>query len=106
MLKITPDPPHDGSFVPAPGVDLMNNQAAIARALSFYLPDTPPPPVNSDAEEALVHASSLLRCASVSAVEASNHLDGTQRDLVLSVLHLVDMARTQVEKSLSSLNPR
>ena len=81
----------------------MNDQAAIARALNFYLPDTPPPPVNSDTEETLVHASSLLRCASVSAVEASNHLDGTQRDLVLSVLHLVDMARTQVEKSLDGL---
>ena len=70
----------------------MNNQAAIARAMSFYLPDTPPPPVNSDTEKTLVHASSLLRRASVSAVEASNHWDGTRRDLVWSVLHWVDMA--------------
>ncbi|MBW0234571.1 DUF6124 family protein [Pseudomonas sp. D1HM] len=44
--------------------------------------------------------------ASVSAAEASSHLDATQRDLVLSVQHLVDMAKTQVEKTLSGFTAR
>ena len=104
MLKITPDPPPNEAFVSAPINDLLNDRAAFARALGHYLRDKPAPGV--EREDALVQTSSLLRCASVSAVEASNHLEGTQRDLVLSVLHLVDMARTHVDTSLKGLTAR
>lgn len=106
MLKITPDPPQDGTFVSTPINDLLQDRAAVGRALKHYLRDVPPPPASIETEEALVHALSLLRCASVSAAEASSHLDATPRDLVLSVQHLVDMAKTQVEKSLSGFTAR
>ena len=104
MLKITPDPPHEMTFDSAPADDLLKDRTAVARALGHYLRDKPAPGV--DIEDALVPASSLLRCASVSAVEASSYLDGTQRDRVLSVLYLVDMTRTKVDQALNSLPAR
>ena len=104
MLKITPDPPQERAFDSAPVNDLLKDRAAVARALGHYLRDTPVSGV--DMQDALVQASSLLRCASVSAAEASSHLDGTQRDRVLSVLYLVDMTRTHVDQALNSLSAR
>ncbi|WP_409498207.1 DUF6124 family protein [Pseudomonas fragi] len=106
MLKITPDPPRYGTFVSAPTDELLQDRAAAKRALNFYLRDTPAPAAGTRIEDALVQACGLLRCASASAVEASNHLEGAQRDLVLSVLHLVDMATTQVDISLNILAAR
>ena len=106
MLKITPDPPAHGTFVLASNDELLKDRAAARRALSHYLPGNTARHPSIDVENAWVHASDLLRCASVSAVEASSNLDGTQRDWVLSVLYLVDMARTQVDLSLSSLTAR
>lgn len=106
MLKITPDPPRYGTFVSAPTDELLQDRAAVKRALNFYLRDTPEPAAGTQTEDALVQAFGLLRCASASAVEASNRLDGAQRDLVLSVLHLVDMATMQVDISLNSLTAR
>nr|WP_260408800.1 hypothetical protein [Pseudomonas cichorii] len=51
-------------------------------------------------EEALVHASDLLRCAMATAYECGDSLSGAQRDLAFSVVHLIEMARTMVERSL------
>jgi len=51
-------------------------------------------------EEALAHASELLGCASATAYECGDSLKGTQRELAFSVLHLVQMAQTLVDKSL------
>ncbi|MFC6339879.1 DUF3077 domain-containing protein [Pseudomonas sp. CCM 7891] len=113
MEKIVPDPPlttydtSSGSF---------KNHAAFKRALDHYLNPAPPPApevptpfiVSTDIsfEDALAHASSMLQCASVTAQEAGNHLDGTSRALVISVQHLVDMARMMVDRSLDCLQPR
>ena len=52
MLKITPDPPQDGTFVSAPINDLLQDRAAVGRALKHYLRDVPPPPANIETEEA------------------------------------------------------
>ena len=60
-----------------------------------------PSSVNSEA--ALAQASDLLRCAGASASEAGNGLSGVQRDLVLSVAHLVELAKAYVDKSLDGL---
>lgn len=57
-------------------------------------------------EDALAHASSVLRCAAVAAQTASDQLDGTSRTLVLSVMHLVDMASVMVDRSLECMQPR
>ncbi|WP_439862644.1 DUF6124 family protein [Pseudomonas antarctica] len=56
-------------------------------------------------EDALAHASSVLRCAAVAAQTASHQLEGDPRTLVISVLHLVDMASVMVDRSLECMQP-
>ncbi len=113
MKKIVPDPPAT-PLETALSTDPLLDQAAADRALNHYLlkPPVPQPSKTSSyvicdsvsLESALVETSGLLRCASASAGEVGNSLSGAQRDLVLSVLHLVDMARAYVDKSLDGLN--
>jgi hypothetical protein len=58
---------------------------------------------NTDsATQSMAHAADLLRCASASAYESADHLSGSKRDLAFSVVHLIEMARGAVEKSLLS----
>ena len=78
MTKALPDPP----------VDCL----AVNEHLSF--------------EDALAHASSVLRCAAVAAQTAGDQLDGNSRTLVLSVMHLVDMASVMVDRTLECVQPR
>lgn len=102
MKKIVPDPPAT-PLETALSTDPLLDQAAADRALNHYLlkPPVPQPSKTSSVvicdsvslESALVETSGLLRCASASAGEVGNSLSGAQRDLVLSVLHLVDLAR-------------
>jgi hypothetical protein len=84
--------------------------AAAQRALDYYLK----PAVSKAAaetrffevnhsvssEEALVHASDLLRCAAATAFESANHMHGAIRDLALSTVHMIDMAKAMVDRSL------
>ncbi|MGE8348842.1 DUF6124 family protein [Pseudomonas helleri] len=51
----------------------------------------------------MAQASDLLRCAGASASEAGNGLSGHPRHLVLSVMHLVELANAYVDKSLDGL---
>ena len=112
MKKITPDPP----VCPRNAAESNNpllDRVATERALNHYLqghkPFRPlgtamfaiPHSVNSEA--ALAQASDLLRCAGVCANEAGNGLSGPARDLVLSTMHLVELARCYVDKSLDTL---
>ena len=112
MKMITPDPP----VLPLDAADSNNpllDRAATERALNFYLqghkPVRPmgtamyaiPDSVNSEA--ALAQASDLLRCAVASASEAGDGLCGLARDRVLSVMHLVELARAYVDKSLDGV---
>ena len=57
---------------------------------------------NISREEALVHASDLLRCAAATAYESANHMQGPNRDLAFSTVHMIDMARAMVDRSLES----
>ncbi|MEX5559256.1 DUF3077 domain-containing protein [Pseudomonas rhodesiae] len=57
-------------------------------------------------EDALAHARSVLRCAAVAAQTAGEQLDGTSRTLVLSVMHLIDMASVMVDRSLEYVQQR
>ena len=112
MKKITPDPP----ALPldaADSHDPLLDRAAVERALNYYLQDHLPARPTSTAmfaipnsvnlEAALAQASDLLRCAGASASEAGNGLSGAQRDLVLSVTHLVELAKAYVDKSLDGV---
>jgi len=50
--------------------------------------------------EVLAHADALLHCASAVAYESADQRHGQSRHLALSVVHLVDMARALVVRSL------
>ncbi|HEF4762203.1 TPA: DUF3077 domain-containing protein [Pseudomonas putida] len=84
--------------------------AAAQRALDYYLkPAVTEGGVetrffdvnrNISSEEALIHASDLLRCAAATAFESANHLQGSNRDLAFSTVHMIDMAKAMVDRSL------
>ncbi|MGE8190120.1 DUF6124 family protein [Pseudomonas sp. NPDC086278] len=88
--------------------------AAAQRALDYYLkPNASETPVeerffdvNPDisAEEALVHASDLLRCAAATAHESASNLNGASRDLAFSTVHMIDMAKAMIDRSLKGLS--
>ena len=113
MKKIVPDPPvlplQDAAQCDSQSLD----RAAADRALDFYLQDHKPArpmsmamfaiPSSVNSEAALAQASDLLRCAGACANEAGNGLSGPARDLVLSTLHLVELAKGYVDKSLDTL---
>ena len=112
MKKITPDPP----ALPldaADSHDPLLDRAAVERALNHYLQNHKPYrpmgkamlaiPNSVNSEAALAQASDLLRCAGACANEAGNGLSGPARDLVLSVMHLVELAKGYVDKSLDTL---
>ena len=113
MKKIVPDPPVSPSQDAAQCEALSLDRAATERALDYYLHDHKPPrhvdqatyaiPDSVNLEAALAQASDLLRCAGASASEAGNGLSGHPRHLVLSVMHLVELAKAYVDKSLDGL---
>ncbi len=91
--------------------DMLGSSAA-QRALDYYLKENVSAPVAPAAlfaidpglsqEEALVHASDLLRSAAATAYESANSHQGNQRDLAFSVVYLIDMAKAMVERSLQA----
>ena len=113
MKKIVPDPPVSLPHAAAECDSLSLDRAATDRALDFYLLDSKPPrhvdsatyaiPDSVNLEAALAQASDLLRCAGASACEAGNGLSGHARHLVLSAMHLVELAKAYVDKSLDGL---
>jgi len=66
---------------------------------------TPEPPDKS-LEESLAQVSGLLRCATTTACESAENLTGVKRDLAFSVVHLIDMARAVVDRSLDQMEIR
>ncbi|MBI6856213.1 DUF3077 domain-containing protein [Pseudomonas cichorii] len=69
---------------------------------------TPPKPlfiVNDTVsqEEALNYASDLLRCIITTSHESGDSSQGTSRDLAFSVLHLAEMAKAMVDRSIAGL---
>ena len=104
--KDLPDLQMDTTFTSPQG------NAAAQRALDYYLK-----PIVSEThsgerffavsrhvgrEEALIHASDLLRCAAAIAHETADSRHGAGRDLALSIGHMVDMAKAMVDRSLEA----
>ena len=91
---------------------VMRNSGAAKRALDYYLKEdvsTPTPDATFfdikpgiSHEDALVHASDLLRSAAAAAYESASNRQGNQRDLAFSVVYLIDMAKAMVERSLQA----
>lgn len=90
----------------------MRGSSAAQRALDYYLKEDMSPSPSDDTffrvkpdishEEALVHASDLLRSAAATAYESANSHQGNQRDLAFSVVYLIEMAKAMVERSLQA----
>ena len=88
----------------------MHSSGAAQRALDYYLKEEVSIPgtddrffsINPDIsqEEALIHASDLLRSAAATAYESASSHQGNNRDLAFSVVYLIDMAKAMVERSL------
>ena len=83
---------------------------AARRALDYYLNPVAASPADDSlviarkdltAQAAAEHASDLLRCAAATAYEAADKLNGSQRDLGLSVMHMINMARALLDRSLA-----
>lgn len=84
--------------------------AAAQRALDYYLKPAVAEEAdevrffdvnrNVSGEEALVHATDLMRCAAATAGESARQLQGSSRDLALSVVHMIDMAKAMVDRAL------
>ncbi|MBI6854901.1 DUF3077 domain-containing protein [Pseudomonas cichorii] len=65
-----------------------------------------PDPPNTNLEESLLHVSALLRCAAATAYETGDSLNGPKRDLAFSVVHLIGMAKAELERSLAWVEVR
>jgi hypothetical protein len=99
-----PDMPIDTTLTSPEGF------AAAQRALDYYLKPAVSEEVveerffdvrrNISSEEALIHASDLLRCAAATANESGNSLQGSNRHLAFSTVHMIEMARALVDRSL------
>ncbi|MCW1247520.1 DUF3077 domain-containing protein [Pseudomonas sp. SAICEU22] len=61
---------------------------------------------NISGEEALVHACDLLRCAAATAHESANRLNGSNRDLAFSVVHMIDLVKVMLDRSLDGYPTR
>ncbi|GFM66518.1 hypothetical protein K5D56_12810 [Pseudomonas cichorii] len=101
MVKITPDPPlNDASTAP------VFDQSVVKRALACYLPTSRPPKGDDKGfdfmslEATLLHAMDFLRCASATVYELGDDLNGSQRDLAFAAMHMAEMAKVMVERSL------
>ena len=54
-----------------------------------------------DLEQTLEHTDELLRCAIATAYASADNLQGLNRDVALAVVHLIQQARTAVDKLLA-----
>ncbi|WP_200627722.1 DUF6124 family protein [Pseudomonas sp. LAM2023] len=83
------------------------DSGAARRALDYYLNPNPQRPTLDNriwtlhegvtSEQAREHAIALLRCAAATAQETATHQHGSQRELTLALMHMMDMARALLE---------
>ena len=90
----------------------LRSSGAAKRALDFYLKEEMSAAAPDGAlfaikpgisqEEALVHASDLLRSAAATAYESASSHQVNHLDLAFTVVYLIDMAKAMVERSLQA----
>ena len=91
-------------------LDSLKDTVATQRALDYYLKPSVSQQglekkmflVSEDVsqEEALVHASDYLRCAIASAQGAAEHQQGSQRDLLMSILFFMESSKQLVDRAI------
>ena len=107
---MTTPPDHLPSTPDNDEIKFLQGSDAARRALDYYLKEDPGPTPDDVAwfeanptvssEEALIHASDLLRSAAAIAYELANNKLGGTRDLAFSVVYLIDMAKAMLERPL------
>ncbi|MDF3243233.1 DUF6124 family protein [Pseudomonas veronii] len=97
MNKALPDPP----------IDPTKDRAAFNRAIDHYLPTQGFHAVNEDLsfEDALLYTASLLDSASATALDCGELLEKPERAKILAVWHLLEIAKTTVDRSIECLKP-
>ncbi|GAB5335703.1 DUF6124 family protein [Pseudomonas fluorescens] len=97
MNKAVPDPPLSSAKA----------RAAFNRAIDHYLPTHGVPNVIEDLsfEDALLYTASLLDSASATTLNCSEKLASPERAKILAVWHLLEMAKTTVDRSIECLKP-
>ena len=93
MNKVLPDPPHD----PA------KDRAAFNRAIDHYLPPKGVQIEDLSFEDALLYTASLLDSASATPLDCGETLTHPERAKVLAVWHLLEIARTTVDRSIECM---
>jgi hypothetical protein len=95
MKKLVPDPPRNCA----------KDRAAFNRAIDHYLPTQGVEIEDLSFEDALLYTASLLDSASATALNCSELLASPQRAKILAVWHLLEMARTTVDRTIECLTP-
>ena len=95
MKKVVPDPPRNTT----------KDRAAFNRAIDHYLPSNGVKIEDLSFEDALLYTASLLDSASATALNCGDLLASPQRAKILAVWHLLEMAKTTVDRSIECLKP-
>ncbi|TSD76273.1 hypothetical protein FFI16_007545 [Pseudomonas sp. KBS0710] len=95
MKKVVPDPPRNAD----------KDRAAFNRAIDHYLPSKAVQIEDLSFEDALLYTASLLDSASATALNCGDLLASPQRAKILAVWHLLEVAKTTVDRSIECLNP-
>ncbi|MBC8786073.1 DUF6124 family protein [Pseudomonas fluorescens] len=94
MKKVVPDPPRHST----------KDRAAFNRAIDHYLPTQCVQIEDLSFEDALLYTASVLDSASVTALNCSELLTNPERAKMLAVWHLLELAKTTVDRSIGCLN--
>jgi len=95
MNKVVPDPPRSSA----------KDRAAFNRAIDHYLPTHGVQIEELSFEDALLYTASLLDSASATALDCGEQLASPERAKILAVWHLLEIARTTVDRSIECLKP-
>ncbi|MDQ0703048.1 hypothetical protein QF043_001840 [Pseudomonas sp. W3I7] len=95
MKKVVPDPPRNAN----------KDRAAFNRAIDHYLPSKGVQIEDLSFEDALLYTASLLDSASATALNCGDLLASPQRAKILAVWHLLEVAKTTVDRSIECLTP-
>ena len=94
---------HHKKVVPDPPLKSAKDRATFNRASDHYLPSRGFHIEDLSFEDALLYTASLLDSASATALNCGDLLASPQRAKILAVWHLLEMARTTVDRSIECL---
>lgn len=99
MKKITPDPPHETNEQLA---HFFTSEATLGASYGGKKLFAVCKDIN--VEDALIHATELLGCASATSLEIANTLQDSNRSQAIAIFHLLEMAKALVNASLEGTN--